>query len=76
MKPTHDQQNDFIDYRPLPGVSFELNDAVVVVAGEHSGDSGVIISVEELGDDPVYLVELGSGQDAIVSQSLLRAVEA
>lgn len=76
MKPTHDQQNEFLDHRPLPGVSFEHNDAVVVVAGEHSGDSGAIISVEELGDDPVYLVELGSGQDAIVSQSLLRAVEA
>jgi hypothetical protein len=32
--------------------------------------------VEHLGDNPVYLVELGSGQDAVISQSFLRLVEA
>ena len=76
MKPTQDQHNDFFANRPLPGVAFEHNDAVEVTGGEHAGDSGAIISVEELGDDPVYLVELGSGQDAVISQSLLRLVEA
>jgi ribosomal protein S4E len=76
MKPSHDQHNDFLAHRPLPGVAFEHNDTVAVMGGAHAGDSGSIVSVEELGQDPIYLVELSSGQDAVISQSLLRLVEA
>lgn len=76
MKPSHDQHNDFLAHKPIPGVSFEHNDAVEIIGGEHAGGSGSIVSVEEIGDDPIYLVELGSGQDAVISQSLLRLVEA
>lgn len=76
MSPSHDQQNDFFGHRPIPGVAFEHDDAVEVTGGEHAGDSGAIISVEELGDDPAYLVELSSGQDAIIRQSLLRLAAA
>ena len=76
MKPSHDQQDDFFAHRPLPGVAFQHNDAVEVVGGEHTGDSGAIVSVEELGDDPAYLVELASGQDAVISQSLLQLAAA
>ncbi len=76
MKPSHDQHDDFLARRPLPGVAFEHNDPVEVIGGGHVGDSGAIVSVERLGDDPAYLIELGSGQDAVISQSLLRLVEA
>ena len=76
MKLSHDQHNDFLAHRPLPGVAFEHNDAVEVIGGEYAGDSGSIVSVEQLGDNPVYLVELGPGQDAVISQSFLRLVEA
>ena len=72
MKPTHDQHNDFFAHRPLPGLVFEHDDFVMIVGGDHAGDSGSIISVEELGVDPLYLVELASGQDAVIRQSLLR----
>ncbi len=75
MKSSSGQRNDFLAHLPLPGVEFEHNDAVVVIAGEHVGDFGVIVSVEELGDDPIYVVELGSGKDAVISQSHLCAVE-
>lgn len=76
MKPSHDQHNDFLAHRSLPGVAFEHNDSVEVIDGEHVGDFGAIVSVERLGDDPIYLVELGSGQEAVISQSLLRLAEA
>jgi len=76
MKPTHEQHNDFFAHTPLPGVRFEHNDAVEIVGGDHLGESGSIVSVELLGDDPHYLVELGSGQDAVISQSFLRLPDA
>jgi ribosomal protein S4E len=60
----------------LAGVAFEHNTYVRVVGGEHIGDSGSLVSIEELGDDPVYLVELESNKDALVPQSCLRVVEA
>jgi transcription elongation factor len=76
MKPSHEQHNDFFAHKLLPGVVFEHNDAVEVIGGEYAGDSGSIVSVEQLGDNPVYLVELDSRQDAVIVQSLLRLVEA
>ena len=75
MKPSHHQHNDFLAHRPLPGVSFEHNDTVIVVAGEHAGGAGSIVSIEALGSDPVFLVELGSGKDVDIAQSHLRLAE-
>lgn len=75
MKPTPQQQAAFLSGQALPGVAYELNAAVIVTDGEQSGSAGSIISIEELGLDPLYLVELSSGQDALVRQSLLRATE-
>ena len=72
MKPTHQQHNDFLAHKPLPDVAFEHNDSVVVIGGFREGTLGVIISVEELGNDPTYLVELDTGQDSYLLQSLLR----
>lgn len=74
MRPTAAQRNEFLARRPLPGVAFQHNDGVDVIAGDHAGDSGSIVSVERLGDNPDYLVELSSGQDAIIGQLFLRLV--
>jgi len=74
MRPTHEQSNAFLANQPVAGVSFGHNSYVRVVGGEHAGDSGSLVSVEELGDDPIYLVELESNQDALVPQSCLRMV--
>lgn len=76
MRPTLDQSNAFLSHEPVPGVAFEHNAYVRVVGGEHLGDSGSLVSIEELGDDPVYLVELESNKDALVPQSCLRVLEA
>ncbi|MBB6249226.1 hypothetical protein [Rhodanobacter sp. A1T4] len=75
MQPTHKQHNAFLAHEPLPGVAFEHNAYVTVVGGEHVGDSGSLVSVEELGDDPAYLIELESNKDAYIPQSCLRMVD-
>jgi len=76
MKPTHQQHTDFFAHRPLPGVLFEHNMHVSVIGGAKQGAAGFIISVEELGSDPVYLVELETGEEAFISQSSLRLPDA
>lgn len=52
-----------------------VNDTVQVVVGEHSGRKGSVISVESIGSDPQYLVELGDvGEDVVLPSSVLRFV--
>jgi hypothetical protein len=72
MKTTLQQHNQFLARQPLPGVLFAHNALVEVVSGEYVGDTGSVISVEELGNDPLLLVELERG-DAHIRQSNLRA---
>ena len=54
---------------------FCVNDPVQVVGGEHSGRKGSVISVESIGSDPQFLVELRDvGQDVVLPSSVLRFV--
>jgi hypothetical protein len=75
MNVSRTTQNDFVAHRPLPGLAFEHNASVAAIDGEYIGRSGSIISIEEFGDDPVYLVELESGVDVLIRQTQLRAGE-
>ena len=74
MKSRSSIGNVFLARNPIPGVSFQHNDVVKVVAGPHAPNSGSLVSVEELGADPVYLVELDSGEDQLIPQSCLEFV--
>lgn len=76
MRPNRDQLNAFLAHQPLPSVAYEHNAHVSVVGGEHTGDAGSLISIETLGHDPVYLVELESNIEALIPQSFLRAFKA
>jgi hypothetical protein len=69
MKPTAAQHNAFLAQELLPGVVFRHGEFVRVVSGRSVGSAGSLVSVEELGDDPVFLLELESGFDARVRQS-------
>jgi hypothetical protein len=66
------QHNDFLAGEILPGVSFSHNDSVEVVPGPHAGPRGSVISVEELGADPLLLIELDPGGDITFRQSIIR----
>ena len=71
MKPTSTQHNAFLAQELLPGVTFKHNEFVRVSSGANAGSAGSLVSVEELGDDPVFLLELESGVDILVKQSQL-----
>jgi len=74
MKPSLQQGNAFLGGEALPGVRYRHNDYVRVLEGPHSGDTGSLVSLEELGTDPLYLVELESQQDAAIRQSALELI--
>jgi hypothetical protein len=74
-KPTLEQHDDFLAHRPLPGVAFAHDDLVTITRGEHAGNVGSLIRVEQLGDDPVYLVEIDSGFEVEVAQSGLQRAD-
>ena len=74
MKPNTDQLQDFLANRPVSGVPLALNDYVNVIEGDHAGDSGSVINLEEVGADPIYLVELESGEHVLVAGSHLQHV--
>jgi hypothetical protein len=75
MKPTQQQQDDFLAHRALPGVTFGHDDLVLITTGEQAGNVGSIVSVEQLGDDPVYRVEIDSGFEVPVAQSCLERAD-
>lgn len=75
MKPTMNHHNDFLAHRAIEGVHFEHNDCVKIVAGEYKGKNGSLISVEELGEDPLFVLELESGFDVRVRQSQIERAD-
>jgi hypothetical protein len=75
MKPSLVQANAFLAGELLPGVRFRHNDYVRITSGSHAGNLGSLISVDELGADPLLLIELESGQDVKAPQSAVELVE-
>lgn len=60
----------------IEGVFFARHDAVSIIDGPNSGDSGSIVLLMGVRPQPTYLVELGSGRGSVrVRQSELRAPE-
>ena len=62
----------FLNHEPIPGVTFEHNDYVLVTAGENSGRRGSLVTVVEMDPEPVYLVEIEWGGDVRIPQSQLK----
>ena len=64
---------DWLAGRPVPGVAFNLNDAVRIEGDWwYAGQSGAVVSLLETAPEPLYLVELGAtGEDVRVPQRAL-----
>jgi len=75
MKPTMDHHNGVLAHKPIEGLRFEHNDYVQIVAGEHNGKNGSLVSVEELGEDPLFVLEMESDFDIRVRQSQLERAD-
>ena len=73
--PALDFGSDFLDHRPIPGVRFEHNDYVRVVTGPHAGETGSLVAINSVGDDPVFVLEAESNRDLVVRQSQLELAE-
>ena len=71
----NDHDDDFRAGRALPGVTFAHDDLVEITGGEHAGMTGSLIGVASIGDDPVLVVEIDSGFEVEVPQSLLRRAD-
>ena len=55
---------------------FARLDAVSIVDGPHSGQTGSILLLTGIRPQPTYMVEIGSGRDTLrVRQSELRRVD-
>ena len=68
--------DDWFAGQPVPGGRFRHNESVHVISGDHTGKSGALISVERLQPEPVYLVELASGEgDVLLPDSSLATAE-
>lgn len=68
----HEIDEKWFANEPIDGVHFGLNDSVYIIAGQHAGKGGAIISLSKLVPEPEYVVELGSGEgDIKVFQSKL-----
>jgi hypothetical protein len=55
----------------IAGVDLALNDTIRVRSGSHAGEFGAVISLLSLSPEPRYLIELASGRDVHLSQSVL-----
>ena len=56
----------------INNVHFKLNDFVTIISGEFEGGTGSVISPEEFGNNPTYLIETSAGKDILVKQNELQ----
>lgn len=75
MNPIDDFGTEFLAHRPIPGVRFEHNDFVRIISGEHKGKTGSLVSLNSLGKDPIFTLELESGFDIEIPQSAIERID-
>lgn len=54
---------------PVDGVLFAHDDLVTILAGEHTGNVGSLVAIEQLEPDVVFLVEIDSGFNVMARQA-------
>lgn len=64
----------FLDRTPIPGVRFQHNNLVRITGGEHAGKAGSLVTVLTVSPEPLFIVELESGQDVQAQQSDLSLI--
>ncbi|HEY2346594.1 MAG TPA: hypothetical protein VGH80_12080 [Xanthomonadaceae bacterium] len=56
--PSPDIVNAWRAGQPVPGVGFAPDDLVTILAGEHTGNVGSLVSLEQVEPEVVYHVEI------------------
>ena len=75
MKASIEQINKWLAGEVVEDSVFKLNDYVKIISGNNSGAVGSVISLETVGSNPTYLIELVSGEDANVKQSEIEKIQ-
>jgi len=65
-------RDPWLNGEPIPGIRFAHNTRVEIISGPHAGQHGWLVTLE-VQTDPLYTVELESGEDVDVRQSQIRA---
>ena len=68
-------QNNWIRGRAIAGVRFSVCQAVRVIAGPHEGRVGKLVSLFDLEPEPVFHLEASDGEDVLVGQSEIAALD-
>jgi ribosomal protein L24 len=69
MNELSDRHNQWLDGARLPNVHFLMNDYVDVIAGQHLGELGSVVSIYQFEPTPCYVVETETGKDIVVAES-------
>jgi hypothetical protein len=60
---------------PVAGVNFAHDDLVTLLAGEHKGNVGSIVAIEQLEPEVVFQVEIDSGFNVPARQADIELVD-
>ena len=60
--------------KPVGGVHFAHDDLVTILAGEHTGNVGSLVAIEQLEPEVVFLVEIDSGFNVPARQADIELV--
>ena len=69
-----DYGSAFLQQEFIVGVCFQRNESVVVVAGPHAGERGILVGLLGLELEPEFVVRTESGHDIHVLQPVLDRV--
>ncbi len=59
----------------VAGVDFGHDDLVTLLGGEHAGNVGSLVSIEQIEPDVIFLVEIDSGFNVAAKQSEIELAE-
>lgn len=71
---TSEMDKLWYSFKLIPGIKFMLNDSVEITKGNYSGQRGAVISLESIYPEPMYLVELSSGEQVNLMESFLQSL--
>jgi hypothetical protein len=67
--PSPDIINAWRAHQTIYGVNFAHDDLVTILAGEHAGNVGSLVSIEQLEPEVIFLIEIDSGFNVAARQS-------
>ena len=69
MKANLEDINSWMAGKQVGNSKYRLNENIKIISGEHIRKEGSVISLESVGENPSYIVELQSGDDVLVNQT-------